>query len=126
LIGNRLVGIDRSDPEKNHSMIGCNSQARWPALAELVALLLAGTALGQEAIVSARIVGISDGDTVKALVAGNQLLRVRLSWIDAPEKSLAFGQRSKQHLSDLVFGREVKGDGVRLSPIIGRSLFAFR
>ena len=41
-------------------------------------------------------------------MAGNQLLRVRLSWIDAPEKSQAFGQRSKQHLSDLVFGREVE------------------
>jgi endonuclease YncB( thermonuclease family) len=40
--------------------------------------------------------------------AGNQLLRVRLSWIDAPEKSQAFGQRSKQHLSELVFGREVE------------------
>jgi endonuclease YncB( thermonuclease family) len=77
-------------------------------LAALVALLLASTALGQETIVSARIVGITDGDTVKALLAGNELLRVRLSWIDAPEKSQAFGQRSKQHLSELVFGREVE------------------
>jgi micrococcal nuclease len=77
------------------------------ALAALVALLLAGAVLGQEAIVSARIVGITDGDTVKALLAGNELLRVRLSWIDAPEKSQAFGQRSKQHLSDQIFGREV-------------------
>jgi endonuclease YncB( thermonuclease family) len=71
-------------------------------------LLLASTALSQETIVSAKVVGIADGDTVKALVAGNELLRVRLSWIDAPEKSQAFGQRSKQHLSELVFGREVE------------------
>jgi endonuclease YncB( thermonuclease family) len=78
------------------------------ALIALVGLFLLGHALGQETIVSARIVGITDGDTVKALVAGNELLRVRLSWIDAPEKSQAFGQRSKQHLSDLVFGREVE------------------
>jgi endonuclease YncB( thermonuclease family) len=89
-------------------MSGCNFQVRGPVLTALIALLLAGAALGQEAIVSARIVGITDGDTVKALVAGNELLRVRLSWIDAPEKSQAFGQRSKQHLSDLVFGREVQ------------------
>jgi len=88
-------------------MSGCNFQARGLALAALVVLLLASTALGQEAIVSARIVGITDGDTVKALLAGNKLLRVRLTWIDAPEKSQAFGQRSKQHLSELVFGREV-------------------
>jgi endonuclease YncB( thermonuclease family) len=46
--------------------------------------------------------------TVKALLTGNELLRVRLSWIDAPEKSQAFGQRSKQHLSELVFGRDVE------------------
>ena len=39
---------------------------------------------------------------------GNQFLRVRLSWIDAPESSQAFGQRFKQHLSDLVFGRDVE------------------
>ena len=83
-------------------------RARIGALATFLVLLLASTALGQEVIVSARIVGITDGDTVKALVAGNELLRVRLSWIDAPEKSQAFGQRSKQHLSELVFGREVE------------------
>jgi endonuclease YncB( thermonuclease family) len=89
-------------------MSGCNFQARGPALAAFFVLLLASTTLGQEAIVSARIVGITDGDIVKALLASNQLLRVRLSWIDAPEKSQAFGQRSKQHLSELMFDREVE------------------
>jgi endonuclease YncB( thermonuclease family) len=84
------------------------SNAPGLALAAFLGLLLASLALGQEAVVSARVVGITDGDTVKALVAGNKLLRVRLSWIDAPEKSQAFGQRSKQHLSELVFGRDVE------------------
>ena len=74
----------------------------------LTVLLLASAALGQEAIVRGRCVAVVDGDTIKALAAGNELLRVRLSWIDAPEKSQAFGQRSKQHLSELVFGREVE------------------
>jgi micrococcal nuclease len=41
-------------------------------------------------------------------VADNQLLRIRLSWIDAQERKQAFGQRSKQRLSDLVFGRQVE------------------
>ena len=74
----------------------------------LTVLLLASAALGREAIVRGRCVAVVDGDTIKALAAGNELLRVRLSWIDAPEKSQAFGQRSKQHLSELVFGREVE------------------
>ena len=74
----------------------------------LTVLLLASAALGREAIVRGRCVAVVDGDTIKALAAGNELLRVRLSWVDAPEKSQAFGQRSKQHLSELVFGREVE------------------
>jgi endonuclease YncB( thermonuclease family) len=74
----------------------------------LTVLSLASAALGREAIVRGRCVAVVDGDTIKALAAGNELLRVRLNWIDAPEKSQAFGQRSKQHLSELVFGREVE------------------
>lgn len=35
-------------------------------------------------------------------------IKIRLAQIDAPEKSQAFGQRSKQSLSDLVFGKEVR------------------
>ena len=41
------------------------------ASAAFLALLLASVALGQDAILSAKVVGITDGDTVKALVAGN-------------------------------------------------------
>jgi len=53
------------------------------------------------------VVGVSDGDTIKALCPEHQLVTVRLSGIDSPEKAQPFGQRSKQHLSDLVFGKEV-------------------
>ena len=67
------------------------SSALGLALAALLVLLLASATLGQEPVISARIAGIADGDTVKALAAGNQLLRVRLSWIDAPESKQAFG-----------------------------------
>lgn len=34
--------------------------------------------------------------------------RVRLTGIDAPEKAQPFGQRSKEHLSGLVFGKQVE------------------
>ena len=54
-----------------------------------------------------KVVGVSDGDTITVLDSSNTQHRVRLAGIDAPEKSQAFGQRSKENLSGLVFGRSV-------------------
>lgn len=54
-----------------------------------------------------RVVGVSDGDTITVLGAGNRQTRVRLLGIDAPESRQAFGAASKRSLSDLVFDREV-------------------
>ena len=62
----------------------------------------------------ARVVGISDGDTITVLAAGNQHRKIRLAGIDAPEKKQAFGQRSRQHLADLVFGKNVVLDCVKV------------
>jgi Staphylococcal nuclease homologue len=50
-------------------------------------------------------------------------IKVRLIEIDAPEKSQAYGQRSKQSLSDLVFGKQVcveQQDHDRYGRVIGR------
>ncbi|WP_448173019.1 thermonuclease family protein [Rhizobacter fulvus] len=58
------------------------------------------------AILLCTVVGISDGDTIKVRCAGDEgqkNITVRLAEIDAPEKSQAFGQRSKRHLSELCF-----------------------
>ncbi|MDO8990109.1 MAG: thermonuclease family protein [Sideroxyarcus sp.] len=54
-----------------------------------------------------RVVSIADGDTVTVLDGSNTQTKIRLMGIDAPEKKQAFGQRSKQHLSDLVFDKHV-------------------
>jgi len=48
-----------------------------------------------------------DDDTLTVLDASNATHVIRLSGIDAPEKSQAFGQRSKQPLSELIFGKGV-------------------
>jgi len=55
---------------------------------------------------SGRVVGVMDGDTITVHV-GLEQRRVRLAGVDAPEKGQAFGQRSKQALSQMIFGREV-------------------
>lgn len=54
-----------------------------------------------------KVVGVADGDTLTILSPDHIQTRIRLFGIDAPEKSQAFGQKSKASLSDLVFGQEV-------------------
>jgi endonuclease YncB( thermonuclease family) len=48
------------------------------------------------------------GDTIRVLSGDNQQIRVRLAFIDAPERKQAFGQRAKQAMSALVFGKDVE------------------
>lgn len=62
----------------------------------------------QESVFSGKAVEVMDGDTIGVLSEGNVLRKVRLSGIDAPEKKQPFGQRSKEGLSRLVFGRTVE------------------
>ena len=56
---------------------------------------------------SGRVVGISDGDTISVMHDG-RAEKIRLYGIDAPEKGQAFGNRAKQFVSALAFGKEVK------------------
>ena len=53
------------------------------------------------------MVRVADGDTITVLTAGNMQEKIRFHGIDAPEKDQAFGQKSKQRLSDYVFGKDV-------------------
>jgi endonuclease YncB( thermonuclease family) len=58
-----------------------------------------------------KVVGVSDGDTVKVLhQVDGQITpeKIRLLGIDAPEKKQPFGPQSKEALSAKIFGREVE------------------
>lgn len=50
---------------------------------------------------------IADGDTLTVLDASNLQHKIRLAGIDAPEKKQPFGDRSKQHLAEMVFDKTV-------------------
>lgn len=52
-----------------------------------------------------QVISIADGDTLTLLV-DRKPLKIRLSSIDAPEKKQPWGQRSKQSLSDLCWGKD--------------------
>lgn len=61
---------------------------------------------------SGRVVGVHDGDTITVLDANpnHKQYKVRLAGIDAPESKQAFGTRSKESLSQMVFGKDVNID----------------
>jgi endonuclease YncB( thermonuclease family) len=57
---------------------------------------------------SARVVGVTDGDSVTVLRDRHEQVKIRLYGIDAPERGQPFGTKSRQHLAGLVFGKEVR------------------
>ena len=54
-----------------------------------------------------KVIGISDGDTLTLLVE-RKPIKIRLANIDAPEKQQAFGQRAKESLSALCWGKDAQ------------------
>jgi endonuclease YncB( thermonuclease family) len=48
-----------------------------------------------------------NGPSVTVIDANKTQYKIRLAGIDAPEKAQAYGQKSKESLSDLVFGKQV-------------------
>lgn len=54
----------------------------------------------------AKVIGVTDGDTVAVLWQGRSL-KVRLSGIDAPEKSQPHGNQAKKFTSSLCFGKMI-------------------
>lgn len=56
----------------------------------------------------ARVIGITDGDTITVLTEQRGQVRVRLAEIDAPERRQPFGDRARQMLSRFAFERRVR------------------
>jgi endonuclease YncB( thermonuclease family) len=59
------------------------------------------------ATITGQVVGVADGDTITVLDADKVQHKIRLAGIDAPEKKQAFGNLSKESLSDMVFDKTV-------------------
>lgn len=89
------------------------------------ALLLLLPSLCNADVFTGKVISIADGDTITVLT-DNTTHKIRLSGIDAPEKSQAFGNQSKQSLANMVFQKTVtvnfnKRD--KYNRILGKVLF---
>jgi len=91
-------------------MMTMRNRSQSILLAALLALLT--SSVNAQSLVG-RVVGVADGDTLTLLVDGRVQQRIRLAGIDAPEKAQPFGNRAKQRLSSLVFGRTVTVVGTK-------------
>ena len=57
---------------------------------------------------TARVVKVTDGDTITVLTANKQQVKIRLSEIDAPERKQPFSAQSREALASMVFGKDVR------------------
>ena len=84
-------------------------------IATAVFFLLVAASVSAQSL-SGSVVAIADGDTISVrtdevppglAVRTGQTISVRLEGIDAPEHGQSFGDASRQHLSALVYGKQV-------------------
>jgi endonuclease YncB( thermonuclease family) len=84
----------------------------WQRVGGLLLVVLM-TPVWAETLVG-KVVSIADGDTITVLDGSRTQHKIRLAGIDAPEKAQPFGQRSKELLSTLVFGKTVQVETEKL------------
>lgn len=70
-------------------------------------ILLLTNISNAETIITGKVVGVADGDTITVLQDYTQY-KIRLYGIDCPESSQDFGNKAKKFTSDLVFSKEVR------------------
>ncbi|REC73421.1 nuclease [Chryseobacterium elymi] len=58
--------------------------------------------------ITAKVVGISDGDTITVLLDGNVQKKLRLAEVDCPENRQPFGKNAKKFTSEQVFAKNIR------------------
>jgi endonuclease YncB( thermonuclease family) len=74
----------------------------------LLFLLFSFTSLFSQTTLTAKVVGIKDGDTVVVLDSLNNQTTLRLAEVDCPEKNQPFGTKAKQFTSDQIYLKTIK------------------
>lgn len=94
------------DSEKNGSPKNTISRLRLLAAVGLLVVTVFTQAMA--AVLEGRVVSVADGDTLTVLDHASARYIIRLSGIDAPEKTQPWGDASKRYLISLVAGRQVR------------------
>ena len=75
---------------------------------KLILILLITTFNYSQTTLTAKVVGIKDGDTVVVLDSLNNQITLRLAEVDCPEKNQPFGTKAKQFTSDQIYLKTIK------------------
>jgi endonuclease YncB( thermonuclease family) len=73
----------------------------------LITWVFVSVALSDD-LITAKVVGVADGDSITALANGNRQVKIRLHGIDCPEGKQAFGKRAKQFTSSQCFSKTIR------------------
>jgi endonuclease YncB( thermonuclease family) len=73
----------------------------------LVSLILTPAVLSDN-LITARVVGVADGDSIIVLTTSNKRIMIKLGVIDCPEIGQAFAKEAKQFTSDQCLGKTIK------------------
>ena len=84
-------------------MVYIGLMSRW-----LIVILLLASQVYAAGEIEGRVIAIADGDTFTLLTVDKQQIKIRLAEIDAPESGQPYGNKSKQALSELIFGKDVR------------------
>ena len=60
----------------------------------------------------AKVVGVTDGDTIKVYNVEQGQVKIRLYGIDTPEKAQPYGKAAGKHLASLIAGTTVEVETV--------------
>jgi endonuclease YncB( thermonuclease family) len=79
----------------------------------VVCLLSAASLAIQAATLVGKVVGVSDGDTIKVLDSKKKEHKIRLMGIDAPEKKQPYSVKAKESLEALLLSGDITLDPIK-------------
>jgi micrococcal nuclease len=90
---------------RRYQNLSCRTAHRT-LLAVLLSFILLVCSVHAQTI-TGKVVGVADGDTITVLQDRTQY-KIRLYGIDCPESGQDFGNRAKQFVSGMVYGKQVQ------------------